>query len=362
MTDDRLLDRLAQLDPATPDRIAAASGGADELRRRIEAEEIDVLAIHRRARRRRIATVAAAAAVTAALLVPLILLLPLGDDDTSTIGITPTPTAPTPTSTTGPTATSEPTRSPVDHRPPGPIEVTEPARGATVTSPVTISGTADVFEATVSIRILDSNNNALAETFTTATCGTGCRGDYSIDVPFSVTAAQPGVIQVFEVSAKDGSMINIVRVPVTLAPEDPVAAAVEGVWRDANGDPVPDGRPASEPLVLDVSEGPEHCGLTSVTFMAMGWPPGTEAPNGGAGARQFVRDPTDVVSDRTAQPFAPNAALPPDAEYTGLHRGDFHLWVAPSDSDEAIYVVNGDPAAGAVVERWPRVVRTLVCV
>jgi immunoglobulin-like protein involved in spore germination len=218
MTDDRLLDRLAQLDPATPDRIAAASGGADELRRRIEVEEVDVLAIHRRARRRRIATVIAAAAVTAALLVPLILLLPLGDDDTSTIGTTPTPTAPTPTATTEPTATSEPTTPPVDHGPPGPIQVTQPARGATVTSPVTISGTADVFEAVVSIRILDEAHNPIADTVTMATCGSGCRGDYSVDVAYSVDTEQRGVILVFEVSAKDGSMINVVRIPVTLVP------------------------------------------------------------------------------------------------------------------------------------------------
>jgi hypothetical protein len=353
MTDDRLMDRLAHLDPATPDRIAAASGGADELRRRIEAEEIDELAIHRRSRRRRIATVIVAAAVTAALLVPLLLLLPLGDDDTSTIGTTPT---------TEPTTTSEPTGSPVDHGPPGPIEVTHPSRGATVTSPVTISGTADVFEATVSIRILDATNNALAETFTTATCGTGCRGDYTIDVPFSVNTPQSGAIQVFEVSAKDGSMINIVRIPVTLAPGsgDPVADAVEGIWRDASGDPVPDGLPATEPLVLHAIEGAEHCGWTSVTFMTMGWPPGTQSDNG-VGARQYVRDPSDVVSDRTAGPFAPSTALPADAAPTGFHRHGWELWVAQSDSDDAVYVVNGDPAAGTVVERWPRAVPPILC-
>jgi hypothetical protein len=360
MTDDRLLDRLAELDPATPDRIAGASVGADDLRRRIEAEEIDEIAIHRRARRRRIATVIAAAAVTAALLVPLILLLPLGDDDTSTISTTPTPSAPTPTATTGPTATSEPTRTPVDHGPPGPIEVTEPARGATVTSPVTISGTADVFEATVSIRILDTTNNTLAETVTTATCGTGCRGDYTIDVPFSVSTPQPGVIQVFEVSAKDGSMINIVRIPVTLAPEDPVATAVEGVWRDGNGNPVPDGLPGTEPLVLHAFEGAEHCGWTSVTFMTMGWPPGTPTADSGS-YREYYRDPSGVLSISHTESFAPNAALPSDAAPTGFHRHGWELWVAPSDSHDAVYVVDGDPAAGAVVERWPRAVDPILC-
>jgi Immunoglobulin-like domain of bacterial spore germination len=236
MTDDRLLDRLARLDPATPERIAAASGGADDLRRGIETEEIDELAIHRRSRRRRLATVIVAAAVTAALLVPLILLLPLGDDDTSTIG-----TAPSTTATTEPTASSGPTHSPVAHGPLGPIDVQAPPRGAVVTSPVTINGTADVFEATVSIRIIDAVNNPIAQTITMATCGTGCRGDFSVDVPFSVDTEQTGVIQVFEVSAKDGSMIHVVRIHVTLVPggDDPVATAVEGVWCDPYGDGCP---------------------------------------------------------------------------------------------------------------------------
>jgi Immunoglobulin-like domain of bacterial spore germination len=255
-------------------------------------------------------------------------------------------------------ATSEP--KPSTPAPLGPIEMTEPVRGATVTSPITISGTADVFEATVSIRIIDANNNTLAETVTAATCGTGCRGDFTIDVPFSVNTEQPGVIQVFEVSAKDGSMINIVRIPVTLAPEDPVADAVEGVWRDANGDPVPDGRPVTEPLVLDTFEGAEHCGWTSVTFMTMGWPPGSEATGPGT-YRQYYRDPSGVLSPSSTGSFAPNAALPTDAASTGFHRHGWQLWVAPSDSAEAVYVVNGDPATGAVVERWPRAVVPIGC-
>jgi len=177
-------------------------------------------------------------------------------------------------------------------------------------------------------------------------------------VPFSVNTAQPGVIQVFEVSAKDGSMINTVRIPVTLAPEDPVAAAVEGVWRDANGNPVPDGLPGGEPLVLHTFEGAEHCGWTPVTFMTMGWPPGTPTTGGGS-SREYYRDPSGVLS--SSQSFAPNAALPADAASTGFHRHGWELWVAPSDSDDAVYVVEGDPAAGAVVERWPRAVHPFVC-
>lgn len=96
------------------------------------------------------------------------------------------------------------------------IIVARPVPGETVSSPVTVSGTADVFEATVSVRILDAQGQMLAETFTTATCGTGCRGDFSKDVRFQVDETQRGTVVVFEASAEDGRPINVVRIPVTL--------------------------------------------------------------------------------------------------------------------------------------------------
>jgi hypothetical protein len=96
------------------------------------------------------------------------------------------------------------------------ILVETPGIDDRVSSPVRIEGTADVFEAVVSIAILDANGKVIASTFTMATCGTGCRGTYSTDVRYDVSETQPGTIKVFEVSAKDGSEINVVEIPVTL--------------------------------------------------------------------------------------------------------------------------------------------------
>jgi len=98
------------------------------------------------------------------------------------------------------------------------IVVENPRPGQTVTSPVSIAGTANVFEATVSIRILDASGREIARSFTTATCGTGCRGDYEHGVEFDVASSQPGTIEVFEESAEDGSDINVVSLPVMLSP------------------------------------------------------------------------------------------------------------------------------------------------
>lgn len=98
------------------------------------------------------------------------------------------------------------------------IVVESPRMGASVSSPVAVRGTANVFEATVSLRILDARGKEIIRTFTTATCGTGCRGDYSKSVRFSVPSKQRGTIEVFEESAETGEPINVVRIPVTLLP------------------------------------------------------------------------------------------------------------------------------------------------
>jgi len=97
-----------------------------------------------------------------------------------------------------------------------PILVKEPRFGDRFGSGDVVRGTANVFEANVSIRLLDAGDNVLFEGFTTATCGTGCRGDYSRMISFDIDQQQPGTIEVFEVSAEDGSEINKVIVPVML--------------------------------------------------------------------------------------------------------------------------------------------------
>ncbi|MDG4797809.1 Gmad2 immunoglobulin-like domain-containing protein [Micromonospora sp. WMMD1082] len=98
-----------------------------------------------------------------------------------------------------------------------PIVVTGPVIGDRVTSPVTVTGTADVFEATVTVRVLDTAGRQLATAFTTATCGTGCRGAYRVAVGYRLARTQIGTIEVYEVSAADGSRTKLVAVPVTLA-------------------------------------------------------------------------------------------------------------------------------------------------
>jgi germination protein M len=99
------------------------------------------------------------------------------------------------------------------------ILVTSPALGQEVGSPVLITGSANVFEANVSVKILDENDEVIAETFTTATCGTGCRGTYRVAVPYEVDSAQDGTIVVHDDDAAGtGRPPHEVRIPVRLVP------------------------------------------------------------------------------------------------------------------------------------------------
>jgi spore germination protein GerM len=99
------------------------------------------------------------------------------------------------------------------------IAVVEPQSGARITSPVRISGTANVFEANVSAEVLDAEGNVIAQAFTTATCGTGCWGDYELELSFDVSTEQPGTIVVHDDDAAGtGTPPHVVNIPVTLVP------------------------------------------------------------------------------------------------------------------------------------------------
>lgn len=94
------------------------------------------------------------------------------------------------------------------------IWVNAPATGQTITSPVKISGNARIFEAMVSFRLKDKNGNILAQGSTMAAAGAPDRGDFEGKLNFSPPTAEEGQLEVFEVSMKDGSDLNMVIIPV----------------------------------------------------------------------------------------------------------------------------------------------------
>jgi germination protein M len=99
------------------------------------------------------------------------------------------------------------------------ITVETPVQGGRLTSPARVSGSANVFEANVTVQVLDANGKVVGRTFTTATCGTGCRGTYSTLATFKVDREQRGTIVVSDDDAAGtGTPPHVVRVPVLLVP------------------------------------------------------------------------------------------------------------------------------------------------
>jgi hypothetical protein len=99
------------------------------------------------------------------------------------------------------------------------IAVATPGYGEIVSSPAKVSGIANVFEANVSVEILDANGKLLAKDFTTATCGTGCWGGYTLDLAYQVSSRQKGTIVVHDDDAEgSGTYPHEVRIPVVLTP------------------------------------------------------------------------------------------------------------------------------------------------
>ena len=91
------------------------------------------------------------------------------------------------------------------------ILVESPTPGATVTSPITVTGISNTFEANVLYEVTDAGGAVVDEGFTTATAGTGTWGEFS----FTADADAGDVtLTVFQESAEDGSRQDEYVVPV----------------------------------------------------------------------------------------------------------------------------------------------------
>ncbi len=107
------------------------------------------------------------------------------------------------------------------------IIVLSPKPGEQVSNPIHVVGKARVFEATFVYRLLDASGRVLIES-NAMTRGPSVPDYGDIDIKVPVLVRTPEVIsgnanplsftlEVFEYSAKDGAVVNLVSVPVTLA-------------------------------------------------------------------------------------------------------------------------------------------------
>ncbi len=107
-----------------------------------------------------------------------------------------------------------------------PILLEEPASGAQVSSPVRVSGRANVFEGLVSIRILDSRFRPVGSG--SAMAAMGEYAPFSADVSYAVSASQWGYVDVFWVSPRDGTEMDKVTARVFLQKGGPTPTVTPG--------------------------------------------------------------------------------------------------------------------------------------
>jgi len=96
------------------------------------------------------------------------------------------------------------------------VLIESPLPFAQVRSPFRVTGSSNTFEATSQLELLDSNGKLLVSKTVTASSGTGTRGTFSVSLRFHAPSG-PATLVSYENSAKDGSRIDVVRIPVQIS-------------------------------------------------------------------------------------------------------------------------------------------------
>ena len=99
-----------------------------------------------------------------------------------------------------------------DLTPAGAIFIAEPKRDSTVSSPVRVSGTADVFEGTLAVDVWSGGKLLRTQTIQ-ATSGTGTRGTWSATLDLPPGAAK---LEFYEPSAENGSHLHAADIDLTV--------------------------------------------------------------------------------------------------------------------------------------------------
>ena len=102
------------------------------------------------------------------------------------------------------------------------ILVESPAVGETVSSPLTIRGTANTFEANFRVSVTAADGTTLYDSFVTATSGSGVRGTFDETFTLEDATAGPVTLTVWEDNQSSGEggtppKLHLVEIPLVLA-------------------------------------------------------------------------------------------------------------------------------------------------
>lgn len=97
------------------------------------------------------------------------------------------------------------------------ILVESPGPGDTLTAPLRVRGTANTFEATLYLRVVDRSGAVVLDRFVTATSGSGTRGTFEASLPIDAATVGDAELVAYERSAENGAEINAVTIPIRLS-------------------------------------------------------------------------------------------------------------------------------------------------
>jgi hypothetical protein len=140
------------------------------------------------------------------------------DDEDSTPAATPPPA-----SAAAPSATAEATAAPTSTAgADAAISIAVPEPAASVDVPILASGTANTFEAALTVDVIADDGGVLCRRNIMATSGSGTPGTWqttiAIPPPDVPTAA---TFRAYELSAQDGSEVNVVERPIMISAKHP---------------------------------------------------------------------------------------------------------------------------------------------
>ncbi|MBN1267373.1 MAG: hypothetical protein JXA25_17915 [Anaerolineales bacterium] len=130
------------------------------------------------------------------------------------------------------------------------ILILEPGPGSRVLSPLHVTGWADpTFEQTLLARVLRTDGSLLIDQPIQIAADMGQRGPFGADLPFSVTEAENVLVQILDISARDGGVVHLASVGVTLLPGGDEVLSQAGlaeerlqIFRPAPGETIRGGR------------------------------------------------------------------------------------------------------------------------
>ncbi|KKQ60004.1 MAG: hypothetical protein US81_C0031G0003 [Parcubacteria group bacterium GW2011_GWE2_38_18] len=116
------------------------------------------------------------------------------------------------------------------------IIVTNPTQGQSVGLPLVVQGRARVFENTVNLRVKDANGKILIEDVVTADSpDIGQYGQFEKSLYFVAPTINRGFLEVYTISAKDGSEIEKVIISINFATVDSIT--VKAFFSNSQRDP-----------------------------------------------------------------------------------------------------------------------------